>query len=393
MTQKSTGRVTKTKAFFYIWGAIFLGSVLYPLSVWHSNNAIRYSSEAFIAHSLNKPALIFLVCVSFGLILTYNFKVKSRNYAINFSRLKFVCAIFVIANILVLFAVFQKFGGLPIFLFNDGFNVSDANAKQSELPTGILGVALLSSTTTVYLAFTGLLFDEGKSHRYYYKIIFLIAILSLPFGKLGVFLLSFTAIVCDQLRRKNYGLLIISFLTIGFFVNFVLHYRSQGVASLNFVGYNFFSYVLEYYSQSALNMLWMLHSNVVLPFSLHSLFLGGLPETLQYLINPDFKQDAMSANSELLIVGAPSGFFTFMLHSWGGLIFSAIAFLYGLSLGYFVNRFRGTPYLGFFPFFIFSGLVYPVHNLFFNHFFFLFPLVLFKILESFVFPARKLRNL
>jgi hypothetical protein len=390
LSPRVVGRITRTKAFYYIWCSIFFGSVFFPLSVWYSSNSIRYSSEAFMAHSLNKPALIFLVCVSFGLILSYNFKTINKKYVINFSRLKFVCIVFITINFLIQFLIFQKFNGLPIFLYVDGLNVSDANAMQSELPAGTLGVALLSSNTTVYLAFAGLLFDEDKRYGSYYKIIILNAILSLPFGKLGVLLLSVTAIFCDQLRRKNYGILFTCFLTIGFLANFILHYRSQGFVSLNFIDHTFFSYVLEYYSQSALNMLWMLHSDVVLPFSFYGLFLGGLPESIQYFINPDFKREIMAANSELLIVGAPSGFFAFLLHSGGGLIFSTIAFLYGLSLGYLVNRFRGTPYFGFFPFFIFSGLVYPVHALLLNHFFFLFPLVLFKTLESFIFPARKL---
>jgi hypothetical protein len=97
-------------------------------------------------------------------------------------------------------------------------------------------------------------------------------------------------------------------------------------------------------------------------------------------------------DDHILISGAPSGYYTYFLTQGYFGIFS-YGLATGVIIGWFINRINNPLYEIFFPFILYAGFTSPIHVMFLNYFFLLFPFVIIYSLKSIIFRQDKLLKL
>jgi len=384
---------------------VFFGSnVIYLLSVYFSQRIeYHYSDANFISNALIPISGVLLAAIFFGMLLSYSVRTPryylNKPIVVNESKVNKIILIILFVNFFILYRVQVVYGGIPILIYNLDMNVGVANSMQGAIGGGLLGIALLSINVGIYLSFL-ILIGPRKEHislkKKYFFYLFLLIILSLIFGKLGVLIFGIMFFIYERLINHKIIIMIV-YLAIAFIaINFIVVYRSQGLSNevLN-LSISPVTYIFDYYSQSAVNMLNFIYNDGLRDYKISFLneVFATLPSIFSSIIPLEYNDNNKQLiDDHILISGAPSGYYTyFLIQGYFGIFSYGLAT--GVIIGWFINRINNPLYEIFFPFILYAGFTSPIHVMFLNYFFLLFPFVIIYSLKSIIFRQDKLLKL
>ena len=391
----------RDKYYFLAYLVFFGSNVIYLLSVHFSQRVkTHYSDADFISNALIPVSGVFLAAIFFGMLLSYSVRNPrynlNKSIAVDESKVNKIVLIIFFINLIILYRVQVAYGGIPILIFSSDMNVSHVNATQGQIGGGLLGISFLSLTIGIYLTSLILIGSRKENSplkkKYFFYLLVLI-IFSLTFGKLGVLIFGMMFFIYERLI-SNKLISLAAYMAIAFvMINFIVVYRSQGFSTgIMHISISPFTYILDYYSQSAVNALNFIYSDALRDYKFNFLseILKTLPTIFSSIIpieNNDFNRELIDNN--ILQKGAPSGYYSYFLTQGYFGIFS-YGLITGIIVGWFINRINNPFYEIFFPFLLFAGFTSPIHVMLINHFFLLFPFVFIYSIRLIIFKQVKL---